>query len=241
MHHTFHKEIIIYIHQWVSTQWINVQSQRWEKVQWGIKSFLQTYFRLLHLQDGRLHRRQKMQRPKNSWRQNERRRSGSLWVIWSLWTGHLQVFFCCRLKNVNMQRRLRCEKCQAVQTNARRRCFTETFSHLFLCYLLSSTSTSAEWSRPRFLWENAPPALSLPLFPEEHPSHTGNDILKRRKKKTVVQTILSCFLLRSVTPSGEIYSCWMFVSTLMLMVTGLDSSGSSPFSKRCMILIKTLL
>lgn len=180
--HSFDKEIIIYIHQWVSTQWINVQSQCWEKVQWGIKSFLQTSFRLLHLQAGRLHRRQKMPRPKSSWRQNERRRSGSLWVIWSLWTGRLQVFFCCRLKNVNMQRRLRCVKCQAVQTNARRRRFTETFSHSFLCYLLSSTSTSAEWSHPRFLWENAPPALSLPLFPEEHPSHTGNDILKRREK-----------------------------------------------------------
>lgn len=77
------------------------------------------------------------------------------------------------------QCRLRCAKHRTVQTNARRRCFTGTFSHLFLHDLLSSTSTSAKWSRPRFLWENAPPALSLPLSPEEHPSHTGNDILKR--------------------------------------------------------------
>lgn len=55
----------------------------------------------------------------------------------------------------------------------------QRWSHLFLNDLSSSTSTSADWWCPRFLWENAPPALLLPLCPATHPVHTGND--KERK------------------------------------------------------------
>lgn len=54
-------------------------------------------------------------------------------------------------------------------------------SHLFRSRPRSSTSTSADGRHPRFLWENAPPALLLPLSPAELPVHTGNDQWKRKR------------------------------------------------------------
>lgn len=99
-------------------------------------------------------------------------------------------------------------------------------SHRFPSYLQFSTSTSADWWHPRSLSENAPPHPSLRPCLAELPVHRckKNKINKSKKKNEN----LNFFHLSVLN--------FLFICTFKFMVTGFESSGSSPSSKRCIIL-----